>query len=146
MGKLPLFWDKNGKNYPTNENNNRKMLKDKNAPKRPMSAYFRWMNEHRIEITRQVPEGAPASAVGRKAGEMWKLVSDVEKQSYQAAFLQEKSEYQKIIEEYHKSEEYKQFKAEADKIREKIAKSKGGLKKKTKKSKKKSISEKKKKK
>ncbi len=44
-------------------------------PKRPMSAYFIWMNENREKIKSANP-GMSITEVGKKAGELWKAMAD----------------------------------------------------------------------
>lgn len=52
-----------------------KRKKDKNAPKRPASAYMLWFNENR----EQIKEGNPGIAftdIAKKGGELWKTLDD----------------------------------------------------------------------
>lgn len=49
--------------------------KDPNRPKRPQSAYFIWLNEHREQIKEEHP-GISVTELSKKAGEMWKEVTD----------------------------------------------------------------------
>lgn len=49
--------------------------KDPNAPKRPQSAYFLWLNENRDKIREDNP-GISITEVSKKAGELWKEVED----------------------------------------------------------------------
>jgi len=49
--------------------------KDENAPKRPQSAYFLWMNESRESIKEKNP-GASVAEIAKKAGEMWRELKD----------------------------------------------------------------------
>ena len=44
-------------------------------PKRPMSAYFLWMNENREQIKKDHP-GLSIAEFGKKAGELWKAMTD----------------------------------------------------------------------
>ena len=53
----------------------RKGKKDPNAPKRPQSAYFIWLNEHREQIKTDNP-GITITEISKKAGQMWGEVSD----------------------------------------------------------------------
>lgn len=53
----------------------KKSGKDPNAPKRPMSAYFLWLNEHRAQIKEENP-GIGITDISKKAGEMWGKVTD----------------------------------------------------------------------
>lgn len=49
--------------------------KDPNRPKRPQSAYFIWLNEHREQIKEENP-GISITDLSKRAGEMWKEVTD----------------------------------------------------------------------
>lgn len=50
-------------------------MKDKNAPKRPQSAYFLWMNENRESIKEKHP-GLSVGEVAKKSGELWRELKD----------------------------------------------------------------------
>ena len=54
---------------------NLKKKKDPNAPKRPQSAYFLWLGDHRDSIKRDNP-GISVTGISKKAGEMWRQVGD----------------------------------------------------------------------
>ena len=49
--------------------------KDPNAPKRPMSAYFLWLNENREQIKSDNP-GASVADIAKKGGELWRELKD----------------------------------------------------------------------
>ena len=53
----------------------KKKKKDADAPKRPMSAYFLWLNENRERIKTENP-GIGVAEVAKKGGEQWKEVAD----------------------------------------------------------------------
>ncbi|XP_012942968.2 FACT complex subunit SSRP1 [Aplysia californica] len=74
--------------------------KDPNKPKRPQSAYFLWLNEHREQIKEENP-GISITDVSKKAGEMWKAVTD--KTEWDEKAKEAKAEYQKAMEEYNKN-------------------------------------------
>jgi len=44
-------------------------------PKRPLSAYFLWLNEHRQQIKDENP-GISLTDIAKKGGEMWGKVTD----------------------------------------------------------------------
>merc|ERR1711896_9917 len=50
--------------------------------KRPLSAYFMWLNENRDRITSMVG-GGKGSLVGKKGGEMWKKMSEKDKKPFE---------------------------------------------------------------
>ena len=53
----------------------KKANKDPNAPKKPLSAYMLWLQENRPMIKQKYP-GSTLGEVGKRAGEMWKALSD----------------------------------------------------------------------
>ena len=53
----------------------KKMTKLPGQPKRAMSAYFLWMNANRENIKKDHP-GLSVTEFGKKAGEIWKEMSD----------------------------------------------------------------------
>jgi len=75
--------------------------KDPNAPKRPLSAYMRWLQDNRQQIVASLPAGQQGvAAVAKAAGVQWKTVSEDEKRKYQDLVEAAKAEYQKQLEEY----------------------------------------------
>ncbi|CAL1528533.1 unnamed protein product [Lymnaea stagnalis] len=74
--------------------------KDPNRPKRPQSAYFIWLNEHREQIKEENP-GISVTDLSKRAGEMWKEVTD--KTEWDEKAKEAKAEYQKAMEEYNKN-------------------------------------------
>lgn len=59
----------------------RKKEKDPNAPKRPSTPYFAFMNEHRAEIKKDNPS-ATIGEIGKLGGRMWGELEDEAKQKY----------------------------------------------------------------
>merc|ERR1719167_1226952 len=77
-----------------------KFRKDENAPKRPMSAYFLWMQkEGRPAYVEANPTANPAT-IGKALGEQWKTVSEAVKQKYQEQFDAAKEQYQEELAAY----------------------------------------------
>merc|ERR1712048_1087510 len=66
-----------------------KKKKDPNAPKKPMSAYFLFMNEKRESIKRDNPD-AGVSDIGKIAGEMWSKLEDKSRWEQQQKEAKEK--------------------------------------------------------
>ena len=60
---------------PRKKRKSKKGNKDPNAPKRPQSAYFLWLNENRDRIREENP-GISITEVSKIAGELWKEVED----------------------------------------------------------------------
>ena len=96
--------------------------RDPDAPKRPTSSYMLWLNDNRQSIAEEhfpkndegmhcYPEGhehageplkgrAKVSEITRKAGELWKDVSDEDKQPYIDSFTIAQKEYYEAKGEY----------------------------------------------
>ncbi|XP_014674263.1 PREDICTED: FACT complex subunit SSRP1-like [Priapulus caudatus] len=77
-----------------------KKVKDPNAPKRPQSAYFIWLNENRERIKTENP-GISITDISKKAGEGWKLVTD--KTEWDEKAVQAKKKYEEVMREYEKT-------------------------------------------
>ncbi|EDL01676.1 mCG1025710, partial [Mus musculus] len=76
----------------------KKKFKDRNAPKRPSSAFFLFCSEYRPKIKGESP-GLSIGDVAKKLGEMWNNTAADDKQLYEkAAKLKEK--YKKDIAAY----------------------------------------------
>jgi len=73
--------------------------KDKNAPKRPMTAFMLFLNENREPIKRDNP-GIAFTEIAKKGGEMWKEMTD--KSKWDALALEAKAKYEIDIKEYKK--------------------------------------------
>jgi len=69
----------------------KKKKKDADAPKRPMSAYFLWLNENRERIKTENP-GIGVAEVAKKGGEQWKEVAD--KTEWEEKSKQAKARYE----------------------------------------------------
>merc|ERR1712034_274512 len=88
--------------------------KDKNAPKKPQTAYFVMCNEKRNEIKASL-EKPTMAAVSKKMGEMWKTLSDEQRQYYNQKNLEQKERY---AEEFAKYKETDNFQVHQDKLKE----------------------------
>ena len=77
--------------------------KDPNAPKRPASAYMLWLNENRASIKDELlttnPE-AKITDVTKRAGEIWKTLTDDEKASFQTASEELRAKYHEAMKVY----------------------------------------------
>lgn len=71
----------------------KKITRDPNLPKKPLSAFMLFMQEHRPTIRASNP-GANVGVVSKVAGEMWKTMTDEQKLPYQRRQEQEKHRYQ----------------------------------------------------
>ena len=63
----------------------RKKVKDPNAPKKPLTAYFAWMSENRERIKSE-NEGASIGEVAKIAGEEWRELDASSKSKYEKAY------------------------------------------------------------
>ncbi|GAB0088100.1 High mobility group protein Z [Sergentomyia squamirostris] len=66
-------------------------------PKRPLSAYMLWLNEHREKIKKDHP-GIKVTEIAKKGGEMWRNMKD--KREWEAKAAKQKDEYTKLIKEF----------------------------------------------
>ncbi|KAL6120465.1 hypothetical protein NUSPORA_02805 [Nucleospora cyclopteri] len=86
---------------------NARKLKDKNAPKKPLSTYMFFANE-----TRQRSEDIKGMMVTEQAkviGARWKELGKEDKEPYEKMAKEDKERYEKQMEEYRKSPEYEMF-------------------------------------
>jgi len=56
-----------------------KSVKAEGQPKRPMSAYFLWMNAEGREGVKQENPGASITEISKKCGEAWKNIDEKKK-------------------------------------------------------------------
>jgi len=82
-----------------------KKPKDKNAPKRPTTAFFIFANEIRAEVKENNP-GASIGEIGKILGVRWAALAEERKASYKAQNQKEKEIYREVLEEYKKTEEF----------------------------------------
>jgi len=69
-------------------------------PKRPLSAYFIWLNETRESIKKEHP-GIKVTEIAKKGGELWRGMKDKSEWEGKAAKL--KDEYTKAVQEFEKN-------------------------------------------
>jgi structure-specific recognition protein 1 len=77
-----------------------KVKKDPNAPKRPTTAYFYFMNEHRERIKSEHPD-ATFGETGKILGEEYKKITPEEKTKYEELNVKDKTRYAKEMEVYN---------------------------------------------
>tara|TARA_A100001015_G_C15043874_1_gene741922 strand:- start:3492 stop:4292 length:801 start_codon:yes stop_codon:yes gene_type:complete len=90
-----------------------KTVKDENKPKRAQSAYMLWLNDNRDKIKTEhftdddgnlTLEGRDkVTKVAKKAGELWKTLSDEAKSPYETKAKELKEQYQRDKEAYESS-------------------------------------------
>ena len=81
-----------------------KAKKDPNAPKKALSAFILFSNAKRAEVTAELKAANPdmkgVAEVGKKLGEMWKALSDAEKEPFNKMAAGDKERYAKAMEDY----------------------------------------------
>ncbi|KMT02550.1 hypothetical protein BVRB_9g202370 [Beta vulgaris subsp. vulgaris] len=80
-------------------------VKDPNMPKRPMTAYFVFMEEFRKVYKEEHPESKGVKEFAKEAGAKWKALTDEEKKPYQEKAAELKVEYEKAMETYNAQNE-----------------------------------------
>merc|ERR1711942_256177 len=60
-----------------------KLAKIEGQPKRPMSAYFLWMNEEGREAAKKALPGAGVAEISKHCGEAWKNIDEGDKKKYE---------------------------------------------------------------
>merc|ERR1711907_877915 len=90
------------------KNDGKKALKAmlKNEPKRPMTAYFLFMNEKREEWA---DEDMAFTEIGKKAAKIWGDMTDGKKKKYNDMYAKNRAAYEKKLDAYHKTAEYKKY-------------------------------------
>ena len=79
--------------------------RDKNAPKRPPTAFFLFCKERREHVREQTKKEDPKSGVvevARKLGEIWRNLSDQDKDKYVKLAVIEKGKYDLVRAKYLK--------------------------------------------
>lgn len=83
-------------------------LKDANQPKRPLSAFFRWMGTKRVEVKAEFPD-LPHKEITKKLGSKWKEMGSERQQPYKDAAREEMKVWKIDMDEYKKTDDYKRF-------------------------------------
>jgi len=84
--------------------------KDPNAPKRPLSAYFTWLGENRVQVKADNP-GMKHKDVTSKLGTMWNALDDAVKKEYKDKATVEMNKWKLEFQEYKKTPEYAEWEA-----------------------------------
>jgi len=84
------------------------IVKD-DALKKPTSAYWLWLGDNRERIASELGTKSPTE-VSKKAGEVWKTVSDVARKPYEKKAQEQKETYEKYIATPAGAEALKAFK------------------------------------
>ncbi|XP_024528095.1 high mobility group B protein 3 isoform X2 [Selaginella moellendorffii] len=79
--------------------------KDPNQPKKPATAFFIFLEEFRQTYKKDHPDVKGVAAIGKAGGDMWKSLSDKEKEPYHAKAAKRKADYDKDLEAYNKKKD-----------------------------------------
>ncbi len=93
-------------NYIPIDNKSRRKKKDPNAPKRPPSSFFLFKSDQSQKIKDLIAddgEEPTIKAVAARAGEMWRAMSDDDKEPYVKEYQQRKAQYQEELASYKAS-------------------------------------------
>lgn len=91
-----------------------KAPKDPNAPKKPLTAYFAWMNQNRSRIKEENP-GSSLGEIAKIAGKEWKEVDDEQKSELEATYKEEMEEYREKMKDYVPDKKYQNGKSASKK-------------------------------
>ncbi|CAH9147168.1 unnamed protein product [Cuscuta epithymum] len=81
-----------------------KKSKDPNAPKRPPTAFFVFMQDFRKTYKEENPDNKKSSMVAKEGGEKWNSLTDDEKKPYIERAAELKAEYEKLLEAHNAAE------------------------------------------
>ncbi|OMJ24481.1 Non-histone chromosomal protein 6 [Smittium culicis] len=79
----------------------KKVVKDPNAPKRPLSPYILFCNEKR-ESVKILNPNQTSQMISKMLGDIWNSMSSLEKKRYDDMFQQQKLEYNQKVLDYEK--------------------------------------------
>lgn len=84
------------------ETKKRKAKKDPNAPKKPCGAYMFFCKETRESVKEEHPDWS-VTQIGKRLGELWKLVDEDDKKKFFELAEEDKARYQRDIAKYNAS-------------------------------------------
>merc|ERR1712130_1016371 len=82
----------------------KKKKRDPNMPKRPMTAFFFFLNKNRAKVTEEFPD-MKVSDRSKVLGERWRALSPEDKQEFIDLNIEAKAEYKIAMEKYKKDRE-----------------------------------------
>jgi len=85
-----------------------KKLKDVNAPKKPQSAYFLFAGDRRPKLRATHPD-KKITELAKLLGAEWKGMSEAEKKPWDERAKKVKEQYEKDVETYRQSDQYREF-------------------------------------
>lgn len=99
---VPEWFEKFQELFKSSMNKKKKVEKDPNAPKKPLTSYIIFCTEKRKSIVDKDPK-MPPKDVSRKLAELWKALSESEKTVYSKKAEAEKERYQNEMKNYSSS-------------------------------------------
>jgi len=85
-------------------------MKDQNAPKRPLTGFFRFAQSIRKYV--EAETGLKGIKVTPMLAQRWRQLSEEEKNVYNSEFKEEMVEWKKQYQAYKETDSYKEFQAE----------------------------------
>merc|ERR1712144_38493 len=86
----------------------KKVPKDKNAPKKPLTPFFLFSMEMRPQLLKEDPS-LSIQVLGKKMGELWHKLPEEDKAKYVQQREQKMEEYKQARAEYEQSQEFKDY-------------------------------------
>jgi len=83
-----------------------KAMKDPNAPKKPLSAYFLFSQEERLKVKAEFPDYSIIE-VSKELGRRWAVVDPAVKQGYEQRYQESRRQYEEALEAYKPSNKKK---------------------------------------
>merc|ERR1712029_414188 len=84
---------------PNNSKVNSKPIKDPNAPKKPLSAYFLFSQEERLKVEEAYPDYS-ITEVAKELGRRWASIDPAVKQSYEQRYQESRIQYEQALQAY----------------------------------------------
>merc|ERR1719346_670002 len=78
---------------------NQKPMKDPNAPKKPLSAYFLYSQEERLKVKAEFPDYS-ITEVAKELGRRWATIDPAIKQSYEQRYQESRRQYEQALQAY----------------------------------------------
>jgi len=76
-----------------------KPMKDPNAPKKPLSAYFLFSQEERLKVKAEFPDYS-ITEVAKELGRRWAQIDPAIKQSYEQRYQESRRQYEQALQAY----------------------------------------------
>jgi len=86
-----------------------KSISDPNAPKRPASAFFQWRAKSYTKVKMSMPVSHTFGELAKKFSEDWNKMTEAQRKPYQDKFELEKKTYEKLMNAYKHTENYRRF-------------------------------------